>query len=282
MRERLVKAVKIGDIAAMRAVLDAEPALVNATVDLDGRVRSSDTRAMRLIHLAVAEDQMPALELLIERGADLNARNQDGRLALHDCFELGRTEMAQALLSAGAAPDVCAAAAYGLHDLLRALLRRKRSSANDLTTGVSPLGWSAYGDEAQSAKILLAAGAIVDRPPYDVEAWGPASHVANVNVARVLLEHGANPNCQDEEGDTPMHAAIKSRLVTDPAAYIKLLLERGADPSIRNKAGRTPLEEAEQQAGQPAETDFPATELGPKNLDETIRALRAAGGGGHA
>jgi hypothetical protein len=28
------------------------------------------------------------VRLLIERGADVNARNTDGRLPLHDCFEL--------------------------------------------------------------------------------------------------------------------------------------------------------------------------------------------------
>jgi cytohesin len=213
---------------------------------------------------------MDALLLLIERGADLNARNADGRLPLHDCFELGRTEMAKALLEAGAAPDVCAAAAYGLHKLLRVILRRKPALANDLSTGVSPLGWSAYGDEPDSARILLAAGAVVDRRPYDVEAWGPASHVANVKVARVLLEHGANPNCQDEEGDTPIHAAIKSPLVADPSPYVELLLANGADPSVRNRAGRTALEEAEEQAGNPAEP------LGKKELTEVIRMLKAA------
>jgi hypothetical protein len=61
---------------------------------------------------------------------------------------------------------------------------------------------------------------VVDRSPHDVEAWGPAAHVANTSVARVLLAHGANPNCRNEDGDTPMHTAIKSRIVADPAAFM--------------------------------------------------------------
>ena len=266
---RLAQAVREGDLGTMRALLDADPKLANAAVELG-------ERAPRLVHLAIAEDQMGALRLLIERGADLNARNGDGRLPLHDCFELARTEMAQVLLAAGAVPDVCAAAAYGLHQLLRELLRRKPKLANDLSTGLSPLGWSAYGDEAESARILIAAGAIVDRPPYDLEAWGPASHVANTNVARVLLEHGANPNCQDEEGDSPLHAAIKSRIVQDPSPYIELLLGHGADPNIRNKAGRTALEEAELQSAQDAEACYPGRTPGAERLARTVKALRAA------
>jgi Ankyrin repeats (many copies) len=39
---------------------------------------------MRLIHLAIAEARVDVLRLLIERGADLNIRNHDGRLPLHD------------------------------------------------------------------------------------------------------------------------------------------------------------------------------------------------------
>src|SRR5262249_37727949 len=147
--QQLVNALRAGDLAAMRAALDADPSLADATIDLEDRQRPSDTRAMRLVHVAIAEDRIDALRLLIERGADLNARNADGRLPLHDCFELARTEMAQTLLSAGAVPDVCAASAYGLHKLLRVLLRRDPALANDLSTGVSPLGWAAYGDEAE-------------------------------------------------------------------------------------------------------------------------------------
>ena len=170
--ERLVNAVRSGDLDTMRAVLDQSPELVNATTDLERRLRPSDTLAMRLIHLAVAEDRMEAARLLIERGADLNVRNADGRLALHDCFELGRDEFAQLLLSAGAEVDVCAVAAYGMHDRLREILKQDPAQANDLRTGISPLGWSAYGDQPESARILFEHGAVVDRPPYDVEAWG--------------------------------------------------------------------------------------------------------------
>jgi hypothetical protein len=87
--ENLVNAVRTGDIDTLRAVLDRSPELANATTDLERRLRPSDALAMRLIHLAVAENQMAAAQLLIEHGANLNVRNADGRLPLHDCFELG-------------------------------------------------------------------------------------------------------------------------------------------------------------------------------------------------
>jgi hypothetical protein len=272
--ERLVGAVRTGDLDTMRAVLDRSPELVNATTDLEQRFRPSDGLAMRLIHLAVAENHMPAVRLLIERGANLNVRNAEGRLPLHDCFELGRDEFAELLLAAGAEADVVAAAGYGMYDRLREILNRDPEQANDLQTGISPLGWSVYGNKPESARILIEHGAVVDRPPYDVSAWGAAAHVANIEVARVLLLHGANPNCRNERGDTPMHAAIKSRLVGDPAAFVELLLAFGADRDILNNDGRRALDEALLQVGKVAETYFPARPLKPKKLDRVIDLLR--------
>lgn len=271
---RLVSAVRTGDLDTMRAVLNPSPELVNAAADLEEhRLRPSDALAMRLIHLAVAEDQVNVARLLIERGADLNVRNADGRLPLHDCFELGRDKFAELLLEAGAEPDVCVAAAYGMHDRLREILKRDPAQANDLRTGMSPLGWSAYGNQPECAQILIENGAVVNYRPYDVEAWAPAAHVANTDLARVLLARGADPNCRDQDGDTPMHAAIKSRIVGDPTAFVELLLAAGADPAIRNNDGRTALDEALQQVGKAAETYFPARLIAAKNLKRVIELL---------
>jgi ankyrin repeat protein len=274
--QQLVNAVHAGDLDTMRKILDGHPELVNAGGDLPRRERPSDALAMRLIHLAIAEAKLDVLWLLIERGADLNARNADGRLPLHDCFELNHDDFAKVLLEAGAVPDVCAAAAYGMYDQLQQILKADPASANDLTTGNSPLGWAAYGHQPRSAMILFEHGAVVDRLPYDSYAWGPAAGANSIDVARVLLEHGANPNWRDDAGNTPIHRVITSRIVLDPAKFIQVLLEFGADPTLRNHDGRTPLDEAEAilQAGKDAETYFPVRPIGPKQLERTIEMLR--------
>lgn len=274
---QLINAVHVGDVKTIRQILDAHPELVNAGTDLPRHDRPSDTLAMRLIHLAIAEAKVDVLRLLIERGADLNARNADGRLPLHDCFELNHDDFAKILLDAGAVPDVCAAATYGMHDQLEQVLKADPANANDLTTGNSPLGWAAYGHQPKSATVLFEHGAIADRPPYDSYAWGPAAMVNSVDVARILLEHGANPNWHDEAGNTPIHRAITSRIVLDPTKFVQVLLDSGADASLRNNEGRTPLDEAENllQSGRIAETYFPARPIGPKRLEQTIALLRS-------
>jgi len=277
--EDLGRAVRTGDEARAAAILSTCPELANAPVELDPHVlRPSDAQTMRLLHLAVAEGQTGVISVLIAHGADLNARNADGRTPLHDCFELGRDDLAKGLMEAGAQPDVCLAAAWGLNDKLVELLKRDPVQANDLSTGMSPLGWSAYGgDQTASAEILFRYGAIADRPPYDWAAWDPAAHVANLAAARVLLVHGASPDAKaPNSGDRPLHRVITSQLVADPSDFVSLLLEAGADPLARNHAGRTPLEEAIAQVGVDAQTYYPVRPLRPKELTRTIALLKAA------
>jgi ankyrin repeat protein len=272
---QLVNAVRSGELETIRGILDSHPELVNASADQHRSVRPSDTASMRLIHLAIAEAKGDVLRLLIERGADLNVRNADGRRPMHDCFELNHDDFATILLDAGAEPDACAAAAYGMHDELRLNLKSDPGCANDLSTGLTPLGWAAYGHQPASATILFEHGAIVDHPPYDACAWGPAAMAASTDVARILLEHGANPNWQNETGNTPMHCVISSRIVLDPTKFVQLLLEFDADPCLRNSEGRTPLDEALLQAGKIVETYFPVRPIAPKRLEKAIEILRA-------
>jgi len=160
-----------------------------------------------------------------------------------------------------------------MHDQLQQLLKDDPASANDLTTGNSPLGWAVYGQQPKSATILFQHGAVADRPPYDSYAWGPASGVSSIDVTRVLLEHGANPNWRDEAGNSAIHRAITSRMVLDPAKFIQLLLDFGADASLRNREGRTALDEAILQTRKIAETYFPVRPIAPKRLEQAIEML---------
>ena len=235
--------------------------------------RPSDTFAMRLTHLAIVHDQTDVLRLLIVRGADVNARHAGGRLPLHDCFELGRDHLVPILLDAGARPDVCAAAAYGMHDRLREILQNDPRQANDLTTGESPLGWVMLMVRKPSPPLILFQhyGALADRAPYDAHAWRPVSMVASTAVTPVLLDHGANPNWRDTNGDSPLHRVLKSRIVLDPTEFVETpTCRRRHVTSIRNVEGRSALDEALLQQGKNAETYFPVRTIGLKKLEQTI------------
>ena len=69
-----------------------------------------------------------------------------------------------------------------------------------------------------------------------------ALHYAGKNAAsvRLLLDAGANPNIQDNGGDTPLYYACYYGY----PHVVRILLDSGADPYLTGPSGRT----AEQRA----------------------------------
>jgi ankyrin repeat protein len=85
-------------------------------------------------------------------------------------------------------------------------------------------------------------------------------HPDFVALARLLLEHGADPNSRNDMGWTPLHyaCAIDAR----DKDMVELLLESGADPNAATNRGETPLGLA----------------FGSANEGEAIRAMLVAHG----
>jgi ankyrin repeat protein len=69
------------------------------------------------------------------------------------------------------------------------------------------------------------------------------SDIARVACMHLLLEHGADVNEKNEDGDTALHLAVTR---CDVAA-VKLLLASKADSGVRNTDDKTPLELAQLQ-----------------------------------
>lgn len=72
----------------------------------------------------------------------------------------------------------------------------------------------------------------IDNALFDSVKSGNLAHT------RSLLDHGANPNIQDKDNNTPLHEAVSIGSIS----ITNLLLERGANPNVQNSAsGYTPL-----------------------------------------
>lgn len=59
-------------------------------------------------------------------------------------------------------------------------------------------------------------------------------------LARFLLDHGADPDTADEDGNTPLHYAAP----LDTPSLVETLIAYGASPSRRNKKGELPANKA--------------------------------------
>ncbi|SPM44586.1 ankyrin repeat-containing protein 09 [Orientia tsutsugamushi] len=64
-----------------------------------------------------------------------------------------------------------------------------------------------------------------------------AIRAGHLEIASLLLTHGADPNAQDIHGNTPFHSAFREGSLQ----FIKLLLKNGANPNIRNHHGDIPF-----------------------------------------
>jgi uncharacterized protein len=126
---------------------------------------------------------------------------------LLEALHSGSDERVAELLSNDPVLNVFEAAALGRTERLHVLLDADASLAN------------AYGDDGFQPLPL-------------------ACFYGHVSAARVLLEHGADPNtlARNEHIQTnALHAAAASENKDEPTRYelCELLLEHGADPSIR-------------------------------------------------
>jgi ankyrin repeat protein len=113
-------------------------------------------------------------------------------------------------------------------------------------SGVDPEGrlllhYAALENRVRDAKERLAAG---DNPNLgDRQGFTPlhlAAQEWSVDVARLLLDHGAEVDRQNMFGNTPLFVSVfnsKGR-----GDLIELLRKRGADPFKANQAGQTPVD----------------------------------------
>ena len=178
-------------------------------------------------------------------------------------------EVLQALIDAGAEFDIIGAVAWGLNERVEELLDEDPSLVNiklgfntlmdvafqfdqmETTELLLERGYSLpipMGGEDESIRWAVGQGANVNGPRND--GW-PLNHQAGhgrMKGVATLLELGADPNPQDEQGNTPMHRLAQRGT---GRKFAKLLLKHGADLSIRNVKGETPLDLAA-KAKQPA------------------------------
>jgi ankyrin repeat protein len=208
--EAVALALRKHDLKEMRALLDAQPELLGI----------GDRRSNQPIHWATMTRQLGAIDELVHRGADINARRMDGARPIHltngDYFYRGWRDVPRLWLTTPAA--------------VMAHLT-SRGAFIDLPTACHT------GDIARVRELLRQDPSLANRvgehEGYYLGAGAPLSNAAaagRLDIVQVLLDHGADPNLAEEQY-APKGKALYSAVYHGHYDIAKLLLERGAFPN---------------------------------------------------
>jgi ankyrin repeat protein len=246
----------------------------------EGGPRSAGTGRTSPLLLAVQNGHFELAIALIDAGADPNDQ-RTGFTPLHMLPGVRKPDSSDG--SDGAAPqgagrlsslqfvqEIVRRGAKVNFRLPKGTPRMPATSSMIATEGATPMLFAADRSDVPLMRLLLELGADPLLPNVNnttplmaaaglgtkeaLEEAGEESEA--LEAVTMLLDHGADVNGVDDNGDTAMHGAAYNNY----PRVVNLLAERGADPKIwnkPNKAGRTPLIIAEGYVGVELRPDPP-------------------------
>jgi ankyrin repeat protein len=192
-----------------------------------------------------AGDAETVTELVSADPALAEARDAEGVSALMRSRYAFDRKVGDALLAADPELDIFEATALGYADRLRERLEEDPTRATAYSSdGFTALHFAAFFGKAESARILLEAGADVaayTRNPFANQPLHAAAAGRSIEVCRILVAAGADVDATQHGGYTPLHEAAQHGDVE----LAELLLSAGADPSIALPDGQTAADVAE-------------------------------------
>jgi ankyrin repeat protein len=228
--EAVAAAIREHHLEKVRSLLDAAPELLHA----------GDGRSNQPIHWAVMTRQIDIIDELLARGASIEAARSDGARPIqlvngdyhyrgwrdvpHD-WPTTPAQVLSHLRARGAYCDICTACHIGDIGRVKELLEQDPSLANRVSEYVT----------------------------YNLGSGAPLKNAAaqgHIEIVKLLLEHGAQPNLR-EEGIAPHGHALYSAVANGHFEIATLLLEHGAYPNPEVESSADALSRAISKSDRP-------------------------------
>lgn len=199
--QTIIEAIRAGNVDSIRTLLEAEPSLASQQTE----------HGVSLLMFA-AYYRNPAIVQLF--------RQRRTELTVYEAAAIGDVAELQRHLQAGT--------------------QSVDASASD---GFSTLGLASFFGHLPIAEALVKAGADVNlaaRNSFKVRPLHSAAASRQLEIARLLLANGADPNVRQQHDVTPLHSAAHN----GQEEMVQLLLQYGADTAARTTDGKTALDMA--------------------------------------
>jgi len=208
-------------------------------ITAEGRPKSLDSGGFTPLLYAARENCIACVDALLAKGADIDLADPDGVSPLHLAIMNANWDLSKKLIEAGA--DVDQWDIFGAAPLFTAVGGRSRNDGGrasidppNETTGL------------EIVQLLLERGAnpnmqLFFRPanvrgPTNLRGSTPLIRAANNNdmeVVKLLLEHGADATVYQADRQTPIHAVLAGRAnEKDALELIKVLHDAGTDVNV--------------------------------------------------
>ncbi len=254
-----------GDTPLLCAVFTSKgnEAIAQLLLDHGAEINRPTRRGGRTpLHVAALYGPVGLVNFLLERGADINAQGLSGKtpfyVAATKCnegilrllFKGNDEDIIRLLFSRGADPNVKRDGRTALHDLAKAYQNVAKPGKYTRIIREEEEIIREREKKMLTMQLLLELGAspeIQDEENHTVLHW--AAYEGEVDVVKLLLDHGADIEAQTHEYDTPLSlATFHTSSVDDEQkrknhiSIIKMLLEHGAHVNVQEKNyGFSPL-----------------------------------------
>ena len=235
-------AARKGKVEHLRRLLDC-----GEYVDsVDQLSKNGETPLM----LAARFNDVGPVEFLLERGASLEIRDNQGYFPIHYAAIGGKTRNIRRLIELGAdvnvlnETDECyggdlssvfLAAEHGHTEAVDLMLKQGADPNKPSRYGVSPLHIAARNGHSEAIHLLLKNGGNLNS--HDLEDFLPlhrAAEMEHTDVVKFILQNGGSATAKTGDGQTLLHLATRLDLVS-------FLVQNGADINARDHRRQTPL-----------------------------------------
>jgi ankyrin repeat protein len=236
-----------GNDALRSAVREGDLPVVQALLDGGADVNAKDENGTTVLMHAVLDADIGVVKLLLSKGADVNAQNKKGATAL--LWALHDPDKVKLLLDHGAripeeAVFVAASISGGSRTLK--LLANRGADLRASKGGFTPLGAATRSGDLDTIRFLIDQGADVGARTRTgfTALYGAASWSDTAAIVSLLLDHGADPKTKVETSGlaADVFTPVMAAAMRGDAETLKSLLDRGADVNVQGgDFGRTAL-----------------------------------------